>query len=224
MTSPVAVHPIFSKCREYTFDPYWKDIFARCSYNRFPRGIRYDGRKNTLYVRLPGGIGGKREFFSLPKEAVDVFTTMMSVFREMGLCSQMDLEVKRDEMEKIREQRRVNLDCRWKDLKPRYLKDRMIVRYVLHLKETYDLTQKETKKLLNTIQLGFQLKQLSSDHVKYQNGMILDINGLEVEDKKFHVTREIRKCNKTDKPNTTHRLQQAFENYLKESKKQKLKI
>ncbi len=198
MTSPVAVHPIFSKCREYTFDPYWKDIFARCSYNRFPRGIRYDGRKNTLYVRLPGGIIGKKEFFSLPKVAVDVFTTMMSVFREMGLCSQMDLEVKRDEMEKIREQRRVNLDCRWKDLKPRYLKDRMIVRYVLHMKETYGLTQKETKKLLNTIQLGFQLKQLSSDHVKYQNGRILDIDGLEVKDKKFYVTREIRKCKKTE--------------------------
>jgi len=226
MASPVIVYPIFLKCKEYTLDSYWKDIFSKCACNRFPRGIRYDGRKNTVYIKLPGGAANKKEFFSLPKEPIEVFETMMAVFRSVGLRSQRDLQLKKDEMEKIRRERCVDLNCSWKDLKPRYLKDRMIIKYVLYLKDTHQLTQKEAKKLLNVIHLGFQLKQIGSDDVKYENGHIKDIEGLEVnkDGQVFRITKEIRRSYKSDKTSSTNPFLQVFENYLKEAKKQRLKL
>ncbi len=221
MTSTI-IHPIFFKCKDYTLDPFWKDIFDRCSCNRFPKNVRYEGRKNTLYVKLPGGIGGKKEIFTLSKEPTEAFETMMSVFRDIGLRSQRDLEFEQDEMNKARDERRVNLDCSWKDLKPRYLKDRMIVKYVLRIKKEFNLDTKEAKRLLNTIQLGFQLKQLTSDDVKYKNGAILDIEGLD--HKNCYVDREIKRHNKNTKANTTNHFLQIFENYMKESRKRSIFI
>jgi len=226
MASPVVVHPIFTECQEYTLDPYWKDIFSRCSCNRFPRSIRYDGKKNTIYLKLSGGIGGKKEFFVLPQEPTRVFEIMMEIFRSIGLRSQKDLQLQKDEMEEIRKARCFDLDCQWKDLKPKYLKERMILNYVLFLQKKLGLARKETKRLLNTIQLGFQLKQLMPDDVKYEKGRILDIHGLEVygEERTFTITKPIKTSHKNDKSQSGNSFLRIFATYLNESKKQRLRL
>lgn len=226
MTSPAVVHPIFTECQEYTLDPYWRDIFSRCACNRFPRGVRYDGKKNTIYLKLPGGIGGKKEFFVLPREPTRVFEIMMEIFRSIGLRSQKDLQLQKDEMEKIRKARCIDLDCHWKDLKPRYLKERMILNYVLTIQREFNLSQKEAKRLLNTIHLGFQLKQLTSDDVKYEKGRILDINSLEIDGEKraFTIVKPIKTSHKNDKPSSGGSFPHIFVIYLNESKKQRLRL
>ncbi len=211
------IHPIFFKCKNFTLDPFWQDVFDRCSCNRFPRNVRYDGRKNTLYVKLPGGIGGKKEIFTLSKEPTEAFETMMSVFRDVGLRSERDIEFEQNELNKARDKRRVNLDCSWKELKPKYLKEQMIVDYVLKIKDRDNLNISEAKMLLNTIQLGFQLKQLTSDDIKYEDCCIVDIDGLD--HKNFSIDREIKHRNKNSKAANTNNFLHAFENYMKESYK-----
>lgn len=228
MSTPTIIHPIFQECEKYTLDPYWQDIFHKCACNRFPRGIRYEWRKNIVYVRLPGGPVGKSkiETFHLPKESTEIFEMMMTIFHDFGLRSKRDMDIKKDELLKIRKERSVNLDCQWKDLKPKYLKDRMISNFVLYLKEKHNLSTKESKNLLITIDLGFQLKQLNPEDIEYEKGKITEIQGLEFDSEKrnFYVSRKIKKCSKTDKPSTGSKFLSSFEIYLRESKKHRLKI
>jgi len=226
MSSPLVINSIFFKCQEYTLDPFWKDMFCRCAYNRFPKGIRHDKINNIIYVKTPKTSGSRKDQFSLPSKPREVFETMMMVFRSIGLRSPRDLQVKKEEIEAVRKELCVDLNCMWKELRPKYLKDRMIMRYVLYLQELHGLTQKEARRLLTTIQLGFQLKQISSDDVEYKQGKITKIKGLKIDEKAhtFMISREIKPSKKTTKSTNTDSFFQIFENHLKEIKKTKLRL
>ena len=226
MTLSSIIHPIFEECKKYTLDLFWQDIFHKCSCNRFPRGIRYDWKKNIVYVKLPGGGKPKIENFQLPKEPTEVFEMMMTIFHEYGLRSKRDMDIKKDELLKIRKERSVNLDCSWKDLKPKYLKDRMISNFALELKDKYNLNLKESRDLLITIDLGFQLKKLTPEDVVYDNGKIKEILDLEfdLKNRKFYVNRTIKKCAKTEKPSPGSKFLQTFDVYLRNSRKNRLRI
>ena len=228
MGSPPVIHPIFRECETYTLDPFWKEIFQQCSRNRFPRGVRYDWKKNTLYVKLQGSSAGKPnvKVCKIPPEAPDAFEVVTSVFRELGLRSKRDMDLKREEIRKVRKERTVNLDCSWKEIKPKYMKDRMIHNFVRSLQEKYELDSRETKGLLNTIILGFQLKQIDSTDVRYEKGEILGIDSLEFSSEKrsFCIDRDIKRSPSNDKSSKSSKFFSTFEVYLREARKKRLRM
>ena len=157
MSSPIIIHPCFQECQYFTLDQFWKDIFILCSCNKFPRGIRYDPSLKTLFVRTPG-VGGKTrlEVISLPDEPEEIYKVLMKIFKEkLGIFSSLDLKIKREELKNIQSQKKIDLDCEWKKIKPRAIKDQLIINYVSELKNEHNLTIKESKLLLAKIQLGF---------------------------------------------------------------------
>ena len=168
MSGVVIIYPCFRDCQDFTLDQYWKDVFFACACNKFPRSIRYDGSSGTLYIRTPSVRGrSKVEAIDLPDRPEEAYEVLIEVFREkLGLYSTKDLQIKKKELDEIQKQRRVNMDCEWKKLKPRSIKDLLIMNYVSKLKEDHGLTSKETKNLLNTIQLGFKFFELNSKDIE----------------------------------------------------------
>ncbi len=114
----------------------------------------------------------------------------------------------------------------WKKLKPRALKDELIMNYVMKLIEEHDLEPKESRTLLTTIYLGFQYKKLTADHVDYENGVINNIIGLEIDpkEKKFYITNEPKVISKSEKTVQTRRFWRDVDKFLRDCRSKRLKM
>lgn len=218
MFETAIIYPRFNDCQNFTFDEYWKNIFVNCACNKFPRGIRYDHNKNILYVREASN-NGVSSSIKLPNSSEELFRLMMIIFKDnLSLRSSQDIEKQNEELINIERAQKENLDCEWKKIKPRAVKDQLIMNYVVELKETFNLTLKETKKLLSLIEVGFQFKQLDSGDVEYSSKKIKNIQGLEYDEttKEFGISRKIKKNIKIDKATMPHKFDQALDQFAKE--------
>jgi hypothetical protein len=222
MASPIIIHPCFEECQNFTLDQFWKDIFLLCACNKFPRGIRYDSSQKTLSVRTSAPAGRtKVEIVSLPENPEEIYLSLINIFKEkLGIFSSLNLQIKREELKIIQSQRKIDLDCEWKKIKPRALKNQMIINYVYKLKESFNLNIKESKLLLSRIQLGFHLKKICSDDVCYSNREIQSIKGLEFNNlkKEWIIVNPPRIVNKTEKPPATQKFYQSVDKFAREYK------
>lgn len=220
MTSTSCIHPIFEKCMQYTLDEYWRDVFASCAENKFPPGVRYNPSTHTLYVKKDTK---KASPIGLPEEPVDVFKRMMKVFRnDCEMSSSRDIEIQKEDLEDMQKQCTIDLNCDWKKIKPRYLKEQLIFEYVGKLKITHSLNPAEVRKLLSIIQLGFQFKQLTADDIDYSCGVIDGIDGIEfdVEKRSFYIDRPQRNAStKTERNAKPTKFNQSCDRFLKEYQK-----
>lgn len=223
MGTYTVIHHIFEECKNYTLDSYWKSIFSDCARNKFPDGIaRYDASKNVLYLKKAGA-GRKKiyEVVSIPKgDSVDIFKAMMKIFREMlGMMSAKDSQVSNVEMDSTgKKHGKVMIDCEWKKIRPRYLKDQLLLRYASELQVKHGLSAAEVKNLNSVISIGFKFKQFSSDDVEYADGKIYDIRGLIFDEKKriFYAEHTPDVSGKTEKSSSANHFLQHYDKYLKD--------
>lgn len=209
------IFPQFEECTKYTLDPFWIDQFQNFAQNKFPSELRFDQNRNSLIFKHEK----KNEVIALPDHPNELFSVMMDIMRNsLNLRSTRDLKIEKAEMDKIIEQRVCDTDCDWKNLKPRNLKDQLIMDYIGGLKEHYNLSPQETKNLIATVQIGFKFKYLSQDSVKYSKGKIRSIKGLQFNPKKrsFVVPYNPGRVN-TTRPakNDTSKFYTEIDKYLK---------
>lgn len=216
--SSVVIHPLFEECKNYTLDTFWKDTFEACARNRFPEPIaRYDPTKGCIYVKK----AGKKTYdvISIPKIPVDAFKAMMKIFREeLGIVSAKDVQIQNNEVEDARKKHGIDLHCEWKKLKPRYIKDQLLINYYSKLRDKYKLTSAEIKNLQSVVQIGLQFHQFSSDDIDYRDCEVQDIKGLVFDEKKrvFYSVKPPVVSSKTEKTCSQNRFIQHYDKYLKD--------
>jgi hypothetical protein len=202
MTSFI-VHPLFAECSQYTLDPFWKEKFENFSFNKFPNGVRYDAQHQNLILKLPGK---KTEVVALPYEDIPrTFQIIMGVLKEkLGLMSNRDIKINKEALKEDKQNNTTDLDCEWKKIKPRGLKDQLMSDYILYLRSKYSLTSAETRQLTSVIQLGFQFKAFSQDDVIFKRGKVKGIQGLvfNKETRKFESPEYIKCSSKATTKNT----------------------
>lgn len=176
------IYERFAECKKYTLDSYWVDQFQNFAQNKFPPGVRYDSTRNSLILRLDGS---PNEVLALPEDPEKLFSVMMSVMKDtLKLRSTRDLKIEKEEIDKIIEQRVCDTDCEWKKIKPRNLRDQLIMEYITYLKNFYSLDPIETRNLRSVIQISFKFRYISQDDVVYKNGKVRHIKGLQFNKKK----------------------------------------
>ena len=180
MTTKI-LHENISECCQFTDDIEWQKIIYNCACGKFPKGVKYNNTTRSLYVHpdLPGR--KKVEKIQLPPKGAEnpevCFGVLMDVFKNMlSLRSETDIIRDRDEIETVRKAGEVDLDCDWKELKPKTLKNHILINFALSQITLYGLNKKHVNILYRQIQLAFQFKQLTSDDVDYRNGVIIGIN------------------------------------------------
>lgn len=228
MSNLLIIYPFFLEFSDFTFDNFWKDIFISCACDRFPRSSKYDPETHTLYIRTPD-VGGrnKTEQIKLPNKASDAYLLMTQMFQnKLNIYSSRDLKIKREEMEESRESRKVDLDCEWKKLKPKSLRDTFIMDYVISMGQKYSLSNKDIKKLFHQLQSGFQFKHIDGNDIEYSNGKITNIQGVNYhpEDKKLEFSRPSQKATKNDKSRINKKIFQSIDRFLRETASTQLKL
>lgn len=198
------IFPIFEECKTFTLDSFWRDELGKLACNRFPPGLRYDAAHHNLILKLDGK---KSEVHALSEDSPsDAFQTVMKILKtRYDMRSSRDLKVQKKAIAEAMKKRETDLDCEFKNIKPRHLKDQLIMDYLLGLKTQYSLTAPEFKHLVSVVQLGFQFKSLSPNDVVYADGIVSDIQGLDFdEDSRAFITPQtsgpVSKTEKTTSP------------------------
>jgi len=210
----MTVHRIFEECASYTLDEYWKDIFMMCASNKFPKGLRYDPVKRTLYSKLD-----RVEAISVPKEPTEAFLVIIEVFRRHPhLLSPQELTRKKAHMREMLQLSSLR-NCEWKQIRSKHTREFLISSYVQEMKDKHKLTTREAKNLFALVNLGFQFKKLSNDDVVFEEGRITDIKGLVYDSKTrgFCLTGEEKQtASKVAKGAIVDSFYQTLDRYVKD--------
>lgn len=170
------IHSIFSRCSEYTLDPFWKQVFEECSRNKFPRGsgISPDGQVVYFYIRE-----NNKNYISyrLKKKTPEkIFQDLKRMFQDqLQLRSNRDRQDLRNEIEDICQNLQETFNGNWQEIRKKNIKESLIRKYILDVKDKYSLTNKEITEFTRIIRLGFLFNWILSDDVVYENRQILDI-------------------------------------------------
>jgi len=163
---------LFDECSLYTYDEYWQEIFSSCGRNKFPKGLSYNKVNRVIYIRQ----GKLRETIPLPLVPAEIFTTMMILFRKLGLKSPTDKF--QTKLTITAAQPSINiLDREWKNI-PRHLKEILFSKFVKKMSTFHNLSLKEKQLLFSFIELHINLKNIVPSDIKYNNKEILSINEL----------------------------------------------
>lgn len=222
----VVIFPLFEECKNYTLDRCWMDWFANFACNKFPSGVKYDPKHHNLILK----IGTKTtEVIALPEDPPQLFTVLMTILKQkLGMRSSRDLKIQKEEMEAAIKHRSADLDCDFKRIKPKHLKDQLIMNYIASLKEKYNLTRSEYNDTVSTIQLGFQFKSIVPDDVVYENGTILDIKGVHFDEqtRRFSTPAYAKLPSKPEKQSSADKFLASLHKFIKDNnlRAQKYKI
>lgn len=221
-----SLHPLFLEAAEYVSDSFWKDTLTACAHNKFPKGVRYDPKGNSLSVRVIIGNKTSSDITAISTNPEKACFEVIELFKEkLTLYSPYDLQIKKDEVAKLQEEYVKSITCDWKKLKPRSIKDAMIETFVVELAEKHDATLKETRYIKDTLILAFQFKGVLPDDVVYENCKIQEIKGFSFDPKtrKCKLARTISYTAKKEKKQESQKFDQLLTNYTKSVKNRGVK-
>lgn len=173
------LHPILEECSQLTLDPYWRQVFEECALGKFPRGCGIDSAGKVLYFKPKGGTNRNYLSYRLKDDPEQVFLDLKKIFHtELNLKSKQDRQDLRDELDDLCKDIQETYAETWPKIKRKKIKDPIVRRYILDLKEAYELDDKETAEVAQIIKMGFLFNWIPNENVIYQDRRILDIKNL----------------------------------------------
>jgi len=179
--SEIVVYPELEVAVTYTTDPFWVDILHQCARKKFPRGFMYEDnqlrhRTNNISILLPDDPAAKAQ-------------TMIHFFQENGkLYSKRDQERRRlKDEEKILAQL-ANDSTSWKCVS--YSKNRRATHVRDYVERKYShLTNELRDEIYTQIEVGFETKYILKEHIYFENGQIINIDGIHADERGVAYTR-----------------------------------
>jgi len=193
MSNKTIIYNNILECAQFTTDNYWKEIFLSCACNKFPKGMKYDNIKNTLHINAKldnsAVARSQNDIFNLPENIQERYEMLMYIFKDiLKLKSQSDTDESKFKLEEVRKNNEIDLDCTWKKLKPRSLKNHILINFTIEQTKKYNIDMKSAIILYRLIQLGIQFRKISPNDIEYSKGVILSISGLKYNEKSGEFT------------------------------------
>lgn len=195
------LYPVFLECLQFTNDFFWENIFEDLAYGKTPYGTYIN--KDFLCCNYKD-----KEFsYKIEKKEPELLYNdiLFLLGKKLGILSSKDKNNKQIDFKNIENELK---ECRknWSNIRKKNIKDLLIERYVLNMKDKYLLTFKQAQELLSHIFIGLVFKVISVKDIKYNDGVITSIDGITFENKKINMQKniydneiEFRKCIIIDK-------------------------
>ena len=180
------IYPVFLECCKYANDSFWENIFEDLAYGKTPYGTYIN--KNFLCCSY------KNKEFSYKIERKDSGELYNDIYNlltnKLGVLSNKEKLKKRDNFNETENRLK---ECRqeWCDIKKKTIKDLLVERYVVDMKNKYLLTVKQSKYLLSIIFIAIVFKIITAGDIQYSEGKIQNIDGIEFSSKTIIIKRNI---------------------------------
>ena len=185
------VYPFLIECCNFTEDKYWKNIFEDLAYGLTPYGTYIN--KDFLTCNYKD-----KEFtYKIQKkDSRELYEDITLILRKkLNLMSKDEILKKKNEL--AINQKELIFDD-WSNIKKKNLKEILIEKYAIEMGKKHNLTLKETKYLVSIIFIAFIFKALFPNDIIMKNGKIENINGIEFENGKVSVKRDIYSIDSTN--------------------------
>jgi len=169
--SEIVHYSEFMSASATTDDLFWKSILESCSRKKFPRGFVYEN--GVLSHR------GNDISIALPNNSYDLASTAIYFFQENGkLYSKKDRkrrkQIEEEAILKELTEKNENWTCvsRSKNRRSTHVKDYVERKYKYLSKNIRD-------DVFTQINIGFETRYLTKNHVLFENGQIINIDGID---------------------------------------------
>jgi len=166
------IYPFFIECIAYTTDPYWKSIFEDLAHGISPYSTYIN--RDVIMCNYKD-----REFaYKIQRKPTDtLYNEIFDLFKKkLGLLSPSEILSNRNDM---------NYDdvvCNdWSLIKKKNIRETLVERYVIEMKNKFALTIQQAKYLNDIIFLSLVLRVLVPSDIIIKNGMIESVNGVHFE-------------------------------------------
>jgi hypothetical protein len=180
------IYPVFLECFEFSHDIFWDNIFEDLAYGKTLYGTYIS--KDFLCCSY------KNKEFSYKIERKDpkiLYTDIYKLLTDrLGILSHKEKINKRVEFHKT-ENRIKEFRQDWSNIKKKNIKDLLVERYVIDIKNKYLLSISQTKYLLSVINIAIVFKVITPKDIEYSDGKIQNIDGIEFSKKKIIIKRDI---------------------------------
>ena len=180
------IYPIFLECCQYTDDIFWENIFEDLAYGKTPYGTYIS--KDFLCCNY------KDKEFSYKiekKKSTQLYSDIyLLLSKKLGLLSPRDRIKKKIDFYNIEEEIKESRKS-WTSIRKKNIKDLLIENYVIDMKNKYSLSIRQSKYLLSIIFIAMIFKVITVKDIKYENGKIEHIEGIEIKKKKITLLRDV---------------------------------
>ena len=180
------IYPVFLECCEFATDLFWENIFEDLAYGKTPYGTYIN--KNFFCCSY------KNKEFSYKierKDTYDLYTDIYNLLtKKLGILSHKEKIKKRVDFD--------NTECRikefrqeWGNIKKKNIKDLLVERYVIDMKNKHSLSIKQAKYILSIIFIAIVFKVITPKDIEYSDNKIQNIDGIEFSTKNIIIKRNI---------------------------------
>jgi hypothetical protein len=168
------IYPYFLDCCMYATDNFWENIFEDLAYGITPYGTYIS--KNFFCCSY------KKKEFSYkienkdPKELYNDIYELLTI--KLGLYSNKEKAKKKFDFESHEDDIKI-LKNNWSNIRKKSTKDILIEKYVIDMKYKHNLSISQSKYLLSLIIIALMFKTINIKDIKYENGKILNIEGID---------------------------------------------
>jgi len=183
------IYPIFLKTIQYTEDTFWKDTFENLSYSICPSGSYIN--KGFICSNIKG-----KEFVYkfIDKDPQIIYENVYKLLKEkLNIMSRNERNVLLKEFDEVEQNIKKIRQGSWVDIKKKSIKDILFQNYVIHMKQEFNLSNYQIKKLYNVINLCIVLKSISNNDIIYKDGEIVSINGIQFSNGSYELDIDIYK-------------------------------
>jgi hypothetical protein len=205
------IYPIFLECLTFAEDIIWKNIFEDLAYGITPYGTYIS--KNFLCCSYKD-----KEFsykIDTSMNAQVLYTDIYNLItKNLNILSNKEKNKKRLDFTQIENDLKETQKS-WSSIKKKNIKDILIEKYIIEMKNQFSLTIKQCKYLLSTIFIGFMLKILNNSDIVYENEKIVRINGIEFKLGKIIIKKNVYNINAPFSPEIIFDKKSISENWEK---------
>jgi hypothetical protein len=180
------IYPIFLECCRFSIDTFWENIFEDLAYGKTPYGTYIN--KNFLCCSY------KNKEFSYKierKDTQELYTDIYNLLtNKLGILSKKEKVKQRVDFHKT-ESRIKEFSQEWVNIRKKNIKDLLVERYVIDVKNKHKLSIKQAKYLLSVLFIAIIFKVITSKDIEYSNGKIQHIDGIEFSKNKIIIKRNI---------------------------------
>lgn len=168
------VYPIFLQASELIEDKFWVEMLVNASQNKFKRGFKF--KNGILTSKIKNKIYPHDINMECPEKALRDFLFFM---REVsGIVSEQDLLDKKVEIDEYVSQHMHDNTTTWSKVRTNLHFNVLINRYVEKIRDSDNLTPKQTKNLKDILLTGINTQKFNSKTIFLVDGEIDNITGL----------------------------------------------
>lgn len=188
------VYPIFINCVQYCENKFWTSIFEDLAYGKCPNGTFI--HKNFFTSNYKG------KEFSYKIEETDAKIIYENIYnlltKKLKILSDEDRKAQLLDYIKLENEVGDIRHDKWSNIKKKSTKDSLIEQYIIDIKKTWDLNDKQVKKLQKQINLGLIFKTISHKDIIIIDGKIDKIMNIEFYPKGYEFTIDLIKSEEID--------------------------